>query len=130
MKELNTILTKDTNDLLWEEILLIIKSSNNIYSESDLSLYKKVDSEFYINRNQNYKLIFEAIQPLVEDNVEHEDVKVNVVDNLTNLLSFLKVVSDLDKHTYETFRDSIYFEFITLIGKFYLENLILKLKIS
>jgi len=69
------------------------------------------------------------LQPLVEDNLTGDiDKKIAFLDHLVNGIAFVKEVNDLDEYTFKKFRNDIYFEFIIIIGKFYVKELYIWIK--
>lgn len=105
----------------------IIEDANVLYSiDKESSNKLKVNNDFEFDYNRHYQDIFSQIQPMVEeiDGLSLED-RILVADNSTVLLSFLTALNNMSEKEYIKFAETIYYDFLMLIGKFYLEDLYL-----
>ncbi len=126
MKDLRLILNKKLELLTWDDLLGIVKQLLDIYeSEKKLQAHRELDMDFVINDLPYYRDAFSCVQPLVEDTLTEMDfeLKVQMTDDLANVVAFLSYVHELDDGIYKSHENDLYFEFVLIIGNHYLTRI-------
>lgn len=125
MSELNKILKDNSRISTWADLLNIMRHIASVYSEALNNAYPdEFDHNFTLNTLAQYQDIFPKIQALVETNLTIPmEQRIEITSNVTDIIAFILAINELTETQYKQYKSDILFEFVTIIGRFYIENL-------
>lgn len=125
MKELNKVLINNADLHSWPLMRDLLEEVFNIYEASKADVFgKELNPNFDVNTLSKFNKIFPIVQGTIETNIDLEMGKrIEIASNSAEIFAFLMIINELSEDSYRLSRNDIYFEFVAIIGKFYIENL-------
>lgn len=123
MNALNQILKTNINLMQWEDIKNLCLELQKLFTETDLPKLQDKLEDFKLGSEEYFKDTFLYLQSIIEHLDYDLDTRIELTNDIANVLSFLQAVKNLPQEDYEKYKDQIYFEFVLIIGNHYLTRL-------